>query len=231
MQIYISNKEIAQIAQSLVHISCGKPPPVYIDIDAVANYLRLNIIYEQIAEDDQDKIGFVSNGVSPLKVLRNGEKVKSVYPKETIVLDKFLLSPAEKNRHRFVKAHEISHVLLNRADPTHCAPCFNRIYDMKREYCIRELHERMSIGECQANAMAAMILMPPEVLSGYVDRYFHNKTIPIYGDCVFHPKAKPILRKMSQEIGVSHTALVIQLKKYGLLKHYEMSEYFKKFIL
>ena len=228
MQVYISNKEIAQIAQGLVHISCGKPPPKYIDIDAVAKYLGLNIYYEQIAEDDQDKIGFVSNGVTALKVIRNGTTIEVVFPKDTIVLDKFLLRPTETYRSRFVKAHEISHVLINRADPTHSAPCFNRVYDREREYSISELHDRMSLGECRANTMAAMILMPIEVLTDSVRRHFRKKSIPVYGDCVFLPKMKPILRMMSQELGVSHTALIIQLQKYGLLEPREMTEYFQK---
>ena len=32
MQVYVSNREIEQIAEGLVEVSCGKPPPKCIDI-------------------------------------------------------------------------------------------------------------------------------------------------------------------------------------------------------
>lgn len=227
MQVYISNKEIAQLAKSLVHISCGQPPPKFIDIDAIAEYLGLTVLYEKFAEDDQDKIGFASDGKNALTVIRDGRKQRMVFPKNTIVLERFLLYPIENNRRRFTLAHEIGHLLINHADPMHTAPCFNRVYDTERTYSMDELHERMNLGECQANAMAAMILMPEEVLAASVYRYFRRKKIPVYGDCVFLPKMKPILQKMSEELGVSYTAMLIQLRKYDFLEDRDMSEYFK----
>lgn len=131
MQVYVSNREIEQIAEGLVHVACGKPPPKRIDIDAVAVYLGLTVRYKKFAESDQDKIGFTSDGKSALTVFRNGQKQRIIFPKETIVLDSFLQYPCESSRRRFTLAHEISHILINRADPTHTAPCFNRVYDMQ----------------------------------------------------------------------------------------------------
>ena len=49
MQVYVSNREIEQIAEGLVHVACGKPPPKRIDIDAVAAYLGLTVRYEKFA--------------------------------------------------------------------------------------------------------------------------------------------------------------------------------------
>ena len=42
------------------------------------------------------------------------------------------------------------------------------------------------------------------------------------------PNIKLPLQKMSDEICVSHTAMIIQLRKYGLLEQHSMDEYFKK---
>ena len=64
-----------------------------------------------------DKIGFLSNGSYPLYVNRQNQRVGVVFPKDTIILDSFLQRPAENCRRRFVLAHEIGHVLINRADP------------------------------------------------------------------------------------------------------------------
>lgn len=227
MQVYISNREIAQIAKGLVQISNGQPPPKFVDIDAIAEYLGLTVLYEQFAEDDMDKIGFASDGKNTLTIIRDGRKQRMVFLKNTVVLDRFLLNSEENSRRRFTLAHEISHLLLNHADPTHTAPCFNRIYDTERTYSMDELRERMNLGECQANAMAAMILMPEDLLAASVYRHFRRKKIPVYGDCVFLPKMKPALQKMSEELSVSYTAMLIQLRKYELLEDRDMSEYFK----
>ena len=188
------------------------------------------VIYEQIAERDQDKIGFTSNGKEKLAVYRNGRKESILFPKDVIVLEKLLLNSSEANRRRFTLAHEIGHVLIGRATPGHNEACFNRVYDTEREYRLSELHERLSLEECQANAMAAMILMPYTVLSAAVYRYLRIKKIPIYGNCVFLPKIKPILQSMSEELGVSYSTMLIQLKKYGLLDYRNMQEYFLKTI-
>ena len=228
MQVYISNKEIEQIAEGLVQVSCGKSPPKYIDIDAIAAYLGITVVYEQIAENDPDKIGFASDGIRPLVVWRNGKKASVLFPKDTVVLETLLLNPSEKTRRRFVLAHEVSHILIRRADQLRAAACFNRVYDTERTYSVDELHERLSLEECQANAMAAMILMPRVVLTDSVRRHMRRKAIPVYGDCVFLPKVKPVLQKMSVELGVSYSSMLIQLRKYDLLEQRSMEEYFKK---
>ena len=98
MQVYVSNREIEQIAEGLVHVACGKPPPKRIDIDSVAAYLGLTVRYEKFAENDLDKIGFTSDGQSALTVFRNGKKQRIIFPKETIVLDSFLRYPCESSR-------------------------------------------------------------------------------------------------------------------------------------
>lgn len=73
-----------------------------------------------------------------------------------------------------------------------------------------------------------MILMPYTVLSAAVYRYLRIKKIPIYGDCVFLPKMKLALQSMSEELGVSYSTMLIQLKKYDLLEYRNMQEYFLK---
>lgn len=90
MQVYVSNREIEQIAEGLVEVSCGKPPPKCIDIDRVARFLGVTIVYERIAEDDPDKIGFAADGNTALKVFRNGVKKAVIFPRDYVVLEQFL---------------------------------------------------------------------------------------------------------------------------------------------
>ena len=227
MQVFISNKEIYEIADALVRTFSGGSPPKMVDIDEISARLCIPVQYEAFAEDEQDKVGFLSDGVKPLKVWRNNRKTNVVFPKNTIVLDRFLRRPEEETHRRFVLAHEISHKIINSADPTRNSACYDRVYDSERNYSFAELQDRLSFEEAQANALAA-ILMPRFMLRAALEKFHKGKPIPVYGDSVFLPKTKTVLLKISGMLGVSHTALFIQLRKYGLLEAHDMTEYIEK---
>lgn len=74
MKVFISNKEIEEIASGLIQVACGRQESGQIDIDSVARFLGLPVLYEQIMEDDMDKIGYLSNGSYPLYVKRNQQQ-------------------------------------------------------------------------------------------------------------------------------------------------------------
>lgn len=228
MKVFISNKEIEEIASGLIQVACGRQESGQIDIDSVARFLGLPALYEQIMEEDMDKIGFLSNGSYPLYLNRQNQRVGVVFPKDTIILDSFLQRPTENCRRRFVLAHEISHVLINRADPLHNPACFDRDYDNERKYSFQELQERLNLGECQANTMAALLLMPKPLLESALHRNARRKRIPIYGECVLLPNTKPAVNAMADELGVSFSALLIQLKKYNMVEHHDIQEYVLK---
>ena len=44
----------------------------------------------------------------------------------------------------------------------------------------------------------------------------------------FLPEIKPVMQAMADELGVSFTAMLIQLRKYDLLEERDMAEYFDK---
>ena len=175
-----------------------------------------------------DKIGYLSNGSYPLYVKRNNQRVGIVYPKDTIILDSFLQQPSENCRRRFVLAHEIGHILINRADPLHNPACFDRDYDQERDYSLQELRDRLNLGECQANTMAALLLMPKSLVQNVLHRHTRQNRIPIYGECVLHPSIKPAVNAMASELGVSFSALLIQLKKYNMAERHDIQEYVLK---
>ena len=87
--------------------------PYGVDIEGlVTDYLGLTVVYENIAEDDPNKIAFLSNGKRPLWVSRNGERIQVVFPKGTVVMDKVLLHENESSRRRFTLGHEARTALL-----------------------------------------------------------------------------------------------------------------------
>lgn len=228
MKVFVSNKEIEEIAAGLIQVACGHQKSGQIDIDSVARFLGLPVLYEQIMEEDMDKIGFLSNGSYPLYVKRQSQRVGVVFPKDTIILDSFLQRPEENCRRRFVLAHEISHILINRADPLHNSACFDREYDSERDYSFQELRDRLDLAECQANMMAALLLMPQPLLENALRRHIRRKYIPIYGECVLLPSTKPAVNAIASELGVSFSALLIQLKKYNMVERHNIQEYFLK---
>ena len=75
MKVFISNKELEEIASGLIQVACGHQESGQIDIDSIARFLGLSVLYEQIMEEDMDKIGFLSNGSYPLYVNRQNQRV------------------------------------------------------------------------------------------------------------------------------------------------------------
>ena len=226
MRVYVSNREVEELAEGLIRAVYGDEMPKQIDTELVANFLGLKVVYESFAEDERDKIGFVSDGKYPLTVLRDGKKVKVRFPKDTIVLERILLRPEEQTRRRFTLGHEIGHILIDRARPQPARASFNTVYDEERKYSAEELFERMNIGESQANTFSARMLMPKPLLRSKVERFFQRETIPVYGENLFSPRLKPRLCSMAEELGVSYTAMHIQLRDDKLLEHRPVEEYF-----
>lgn len=77
MKTLVTNAEIEEVGESLIRRFIGKrkPPPNCIDIEGfITDYLHLPVVYAGIAEEDRDKIGFVSDGAYPLAVWEEGER-------------------------------------------------------------------------------------------------------------------------------------------------------------
>ena len=89
--------------------------------------------------------------------------------------------------------------------------------------------KRMNLGECQAKYNGSYHPYAERASCCICPQTFSEKNkIPVYGDCVFLPEIKPSMQSMADELGVSFTAMLIQLRKYGLLEERDMAEYFDK---
>ena len=115
MRTLVTNAEIEEVGESLIRRFIGKrkPLPNCIDIEGfITDYLHLPVVYAGIAEEDRDKIGFVSDGAYPLAVWEDGERRSVVFPKGTVVIDRFLLQADKSGQRRFTLAHEAAHVIF-----------------------------------------------------------------------------------------------------------------------
>ncbi|WP_409969656.1 ImmA/IrrE family metallo-endopeptidase [Bengtsoniella intestinalis] len=229
MQGFVSQKELIELAEGLVCSFHGTPAPERVDVDGIAvKRLGLSVRYERFATADPNCIGFTSDGETPLLVYRKKRTVEVTFPQDTIILEEYLRTQKERHTRRFTLAHEVGHILQHRADPLCHAACFRRLYDSEASYSIEELQQRMQWEESHANAVAAALLIPYDSVSQLIYKLTKKKKITAYGDHVFAPETKVVLHEISERMGVSHTTLLIQLRKYKLICYRPIDEYIDK---
>lgn len=228
MRTLVTNAEIEEVGESLIqrYICNKKPSPKCIDIEGfIKDFLHLPLVYEALAEDDKDKIGFVSDGNYPLNVHRNQKRERIIYPKGTVVLDRYLLHEDWSGQRRFTLAHEAAHVVFERMSPTAAGPYFNRLYDGEKAYSIGELRAHLNLCEAQTDRMAAVLLMPKFLARQTMQAFCNGERLPVYGHHVMRRADKLSVQKMADSMGVTFTALLIRLRSLGLIEYRQISEY------
>ena len=221
------NAEIDEICEGLIKRyegkAYGKRP---IDIVSFAHdYFKLRIMYTSIAEDDPNKLSFLGDGVTAIKVYYQGKIQSVLIPEKTILLDKVLKYPHERSRRYFCIAHEVFHYIESILTNSPVVSAYHREFDSSREYPMEELSEMMSFRECQADRGAAALLMPSALVKNTCLQFTNGKNICIYGENVFTTKDKEILQDMATYLGVSYTALTIRMKQLKLFEKHKLDEY------
>lgn len=93
MRIF-SYDEIDELGEGLIrqYLGADAERTCCVDIEGFATeYLKLPLLYRSFAEQDTDKIGFIADGITPLRVHEDG----ATWP---------LRFPERDNRHRTVSA-------------------------------------------------------------------------------------------------------------------------------
>ena len=192
----------------------------------ITSYLGMTIIYESFAEQDQDKIGFIANGIEPLLVHRDGRIASVVFPKDTVVIEKYLLRSAESPRRRFTLAHEAAHKILEKHFSTgEQEACFHTEYASQASYSPERIERELSITEAYANRLGAAILMPSFLVRTVLRKYNNGKPLICYDGSVFAQKDRQKVQKMASSLGVSYTAFITRLREFKLLECHPIEEY------
>ena len=85
MRNFLSRAEADEICDGLMERYHEEKGVSCVDIDGfVKDVLRCPVFYEAFAEKDLDKIGFCGDGISKLKVYREGKPVSVVFPRRTV---------------------------------------------------------------------------------------------------------------------------------------------------
>lgn len=228
LRSYVSCKELDELGEGLVKDFLEKTnqeKALFVDMESfISSYLGFPIVYESFCEMDTSKLGFLSDGKTPLRIVRNGKPKSVVFAKDTIVIDKYLLLKSEFGKRRFTLAHEAAHKLLEKHNPMQAA-AFRREFNSNDTYDAKTLTEMFSMNELQADRLAAAILMPEFIVRRVVERYSKGKEIKIYGGTVIAPHDKIKLRKIADCLGVSFSALLIRLKNFQLIEQHDLQEY------
>lgn len=232
MRSYISYDELEELGETIVkaYVNKTKQYNTYcVDIEGlVTDYLGLTVVYETIAEDDPNKIAFLSNGKRPLTIIYEGQRTAVVFPKNTVIVDKFLLGENESSRRRFTLGHEGAHSVIAKQNPMQDVGCFYNEFDPERHYTFDEQRELLSFSEAQADRLSSIFLMPRFILQKVMKKYKCENGLSVYGWNVFAPDEKIKLRKMADCMGVSYQALVIRLRTLGLLISHDLTVYIEK---
>lgn len=225
MSSYFSDMEIEELAEGLIRQYMGKKPevPFRVDIEGfLTDYLGLPPKFRSFAEEDFSKIGFISDGITPLRVMEGGQPKRKIFPKGTVVLEKSLQKRGESGRRRFTIAHEAGHFIMDR---TVTPASFHREFNREHTYSPQELKELLSFREARVDRLAAALLMPGFVVRKVLEKFGVAGLIPIYGNNLLRLGDKLLVQKMAGVMGVSYTALLIRLKELHLLARHDISEY------
>ena len=220
-----SYEQLDELGEGLIRQYLGtKAETVFcVDIEGfVMEYLRLPLLYRTFAEKDTDKIGFISDGITPLLVYERQKIVPTVYDKGTIVIEKFLRKETESGRRRFTISHESAHFVMDRTVPQ---ANFHREYDSERIYTATELKALFNFKETQIDRMGAALLMPRFMVRNVAETFGVLNGIPIYGDSILRAADHLLIQGMANAMGASFSAFLIRLRELGLLQRHDISEY------
>ena len=158
MRIF-SYEELDELGEGLIRQYLGKEAErtCCVDIEGfVTDFLKLPLLYRSFAEEDSDKIGFIADGVTPLRVYEGGTVVRRVYPRGTIVIERCLRREHESGRRRFTISHECAHYIMDRAVPS---AAFHREFDIERIYSQEDFKNLFSFHETLIDRMGAALLI------------------------------------------------------------------------
>lgn len=231
MNNFVSRIEIEEICDGLIRLyfkQRGLNPQCLkcIDIeDFIKSFLHLQIQYANFAEEDDGKIGFLSDGVTPLVISQDGKVFPFVFPKGMIVLEKYLLRDSEHTKCRFTLAHEAAHHILEKQRLAECSAHFHSEFDAERTYSKEDLSKMFASIEWQADTMGASLLMPRFLMQAGFEKNGRSKAFVTYGSVLFAPDDKKRIRGLANSLGVSFTSLVIRLKTLNMVEYRNMEEY------
>lgn len=221
---YISYEEQDELGTALVKArekGSAKNKP-YVDIFALAESFGLTVRFENFAEEDATKDGFLSDGAAPVRIWSNGQRVNAVFPSGTIVIDSYLRRPNMETKLRFTVAHEIAHYIGNIHQRT---ASFHSEFDAERTYDPEEFRQMFGFQEIQANNLGGILLTPSHKLQKVYKKVTGGKLLTQYGDRTIDADTREKIAEMAKMMKVSQATMRIRLERLKLFKKLPIDQY------
>ncbi len=223
-----TNDEIDEIGESLVRKfnfdSYSKGQAVDIE-KFITDYLKYQIAYDNIAEEDAGKTAFLGDGKASLIVWRNGKRVKIVPSANLIIVDTHFAQSTMLAPRRFKLAHEAGHIIMDKLNGNVVAAAYNNEFDGERTYTLQEFGELFNLKETQATSMGVALLMPKTLVTTRLQSLKGQKRIPIYGSNVLLDSDRKIICDMAEHFMISFKSMFYRMRDLKLFEYRLIDEY------
>lgn len=217
---YLSRSDIEKIAESAINQYKAMYIPAQhlcytVDTAKLAEMLSLKIEYVHITADGSI-LGQTSSGSVWTAIYdHNMNRMYFELDGSTILVEKRLLNdPRMEGRKNFTIAHEIAHQILNRKYPEMYGPQNRTFCDYRRS--AKPKKEIVDWHEWQADALAAALLLPREVLKDSMFVFGLGEKMKMLSRKYSNTKFE-LFCEMADYLQVSRTALSYRMEQLGLL--------------
>jgi len=200
-----------------------KPVP----IENFAKYaLGLNLEFTRLS-DYGEMLGITTYCDTKIVFYRYLRKETITLPKNMLLVDDSLKPPymygqldEARARRRFTIAHECAHQILYRMIPEEQRQKYDKRYSA-RVISVQEFKDLGYWLECQANELAAALIMPQK----FMELLMGNRRVTIYGKRMNQPD-KLLVANISNRLAVSRSALTLRLRQLGYAKTLPAETYY-----
>ncbi len=222
--LHLSRKQIETIGCSVWHdyrYSINWPLCEPIDMLQFAfKHLGLRHCYVRLSKSG-GLLGLTTYQDTEIELWNEDKPTILFVPKNIMLLEEGMKRDKNPGRLCFTVAHECAHQILSRMDDK---TDITDLVQARRAYSCRNLDIVQDWEEWQANALAAVLLMPPEMILWRFKMIYGVKNFVRYGQR-FNRITTAFINDCCAALSVSRKAFLIRLKELELLQNQKASEY------
>jgi len=225
--LYLSKQDIEIIGNELIskfsETYSGEKP--VINIEAFAEeFLGLDLIHAKLS-DDGKLLGLTTFCGVEIILTRDKREETIKLESDSILIEEALLDEKQNGRRRFTIAHECGHQIIDRLEEERTGVSVRTRLSKDKPYHCRELAGAFDTCEWQANYLAAVLIMPPDLIAYIVDTFRQGEKIKHFGWRGLEIADYKCVAAMAEFIGVSVAALRIRLGELGYYEHRPANEF------
>ncbi len=225
--LYLSRRDIEGIGEAVL-LDCAmaniRKFSIPLNLEWFARrYLHIDVRYRKLSHDDS-VLGFTAlRGMTVKLPSAAGAETEIAVTEDTIYLDESLWDAEKAHPMRFTLAHECAHHILARLEEKTAWRSFHRRLRQGQTYTPRELKTASDWCEWQANALAAVLLIPRSRQASHLTRWGRPYLPTSYGGR-FNTHDYNLILNLVKTFNVSFDVVTIRLATTGCLIYKPESE-------